>query len=490
MGIPPAALQPATLVQAIDVHADARLLARIPLDHRGPGEPYGGILVMTQRETERVLLEHLQRLGGAVEWETELIRFALDRTGVSAVVRRGGRDETIRVAYLVGCDGARSVVRRLLDIRFEGATYDETFALADVRLDWDRPRDEGAVWFSPAGVLFALPLPEPVRWRLIVSFPPGQTPGPLSLDLFQRLLRERAGDERTTVSNPDWLSEFRVNRRLAARYRDARVLLAGDAAHIHSPVGGQGMNTGIQDAFNLGWKLALAAQGRAASGLLDSYQAERRPVARRVLFGTNAVTRLALADNPLLRAARDLIAPLAIRLPGVAAGAVRQISELAITYRDGPLAGPACDESDTPLLRRQLGAPRPGDRAPDGKAQSVPGDAPATLFERFAHGGFTLLLFPDERPAALADAVAFGQSAATRHSGLLRATTIVRHTPGVVAPDADILLDADGETRRLYGADQPRAWLVRPDGYLAACLAIGDDAALAACLARIVAPAG
>src|SRR5581483_924341 len=289
-------------------------------------------------------------------------------------------------------------------------------------------------------------LPEPGRWRLIVSFAPGQAPGPLSLDLFQRLLRERTDDERTAISDPVWLSEFRVNRRLAARYRDGRAFLAGDAAHIHSPVGGQGMNTGIQDAFNLGWKLALAAHQQAAPGLLDSYQAERRPVARRVLFGTNAVTRLALADKPLLRAARDLIAPLAIRLPGVAGSAVRQISELAISYRDGPLAGPACSEAETPLLRRRPGAPRPGDRAPDGAARTAPGDAPATLFERFAHGGFTLLLFPDgRRAAALTDAVAFGQSAATRYPGLLRATTIARRPSPFVAPDADILIDADGE---------------------------------------------
>ncbi|HEU5434725.1 MAG TPA: FAD-dependent monooxygenase, partial [Thermomicrobiales bacterium] len=181
MGIPQSALQPSVLVRAVTVHAGPRVLARVGLVGQRPGQPYGGILVMSERDTERALLDHLRQLGGAVEWNHELVAFSLDKGGVSAVIRRDGRDETARAAWIVGCDGARSTVRRLLDVRFEGTAYEEAFALADVRLDWDRPRDEGFVWFSPAGVFFTLPLPEPGRWRLIVSFAPGQTPGPLSL---------------------------------------------------------------------------------------------------------------------------------------------------------------------------------------------------------------------------------------------------------------------------------------------------------------------
>ncbi|HET7093081.1 MAG TPA: FAD-dependent monooxygenase, partial [Thermomicrobiales bacterium] len=295
------------------------------------------------------------------------------------------------------------------------------------------------------------------------------------------------------VSDPVWLSEFRVNRRLAARYRDGRALLAGDAAHVHSPVGGQGMNTGIQDAFNLGWKLALAAQSRAAPGLLDSYQAERRPVARRVLFGTNLATRLALARNPAARLARDLLAPLATRLPGFGEAAMSQISEVAISYRDGPLAGPACREDGTKRLPwpPRLGPLAPGDRAPQGVGRAYPTDAPTTLFGRYAWGGFTLVLFPDDRRVAgVADAAAFGQAAATDYAGLLHPTIVVREAPQFAPPDADLLLDADGEIHRLYDATAPRAWLVRPDGYLACCLQLGDAAALAAYLDRIVVPAG
>jgi hypothetical protein len=224
--------------------------------------------------------------------------------------------------------------------------------------------------------------------------------------------------------------------------------------------------------------------------LLDTYQAERRPVARRVLFGTNALTRLAVTRNPTAHALRDLLAPLAIRLPGVRAGAVRQISELGISYRDGPLAGPACASPNDGRWRwPMLGALRPGDRAPDGVARAVADDAPVPLFERFAHGGFTLLLFPGEGHVlrALADATAFGERAAARFSGLLRTTTIVRDAPRFASPDSDLLRDPDGEIHRLYGAVAPRAWLVRPDGYLACCLAVGDAAALDAYLGRIVA---
>ncbi|HEX5498708.1 MAG TPA: hypothetical protein VFX03_05755, partial [Thermomicrobiales bacterium] len=168
-----------------------------------------------------------------------------------------------------------------------------------------------------------------------------------------------------------------------------------------------------------------------------------------------------------------------------------QISEVAISYRDGPLAGPACGEGGAKRLPwpPRLGALEPGDRAPQGVGRAFPTDAPATLFDRYAWGGFTLVLFPDDRRVAgLADAVAFGQTAAATYAGLLRSTIVVRAAPPFVAPGADLLLDADGEIHRLYDAAS-HAWLVRPDGYLACCLQIGDDAALAAYLDRIVAPA-
>ena len=196
--------------------------------------------------------------------------------------------------WLIGCDGARSTVRHALNLEFEGAEYDETFLLADLRIEWERPDDEATIIFAKEVQIGAFPLPEPGRWRLVdASGAVGTDDPPRAVERFQSLLNAN-GFPHARLSEPVWVSSFRIHRRVVDRFRSGNCLVAGDAAHIHSPAGGQGMNTGIQEACNLAWKLGLVHAGvaRDPAGLLDSYGAERRPIALDVLRGTDLATRL------------------------------------------------------------------------------------------------------------------------------------------------------------------------------------------------------
>jgi len=241
-------------------------------------------LLLPQSRTEALLAARLAELGCAIERNVELVNLAQDGSGVTATLRHAdGRSETVTTRYLAGCDGARSAVRQALDIAFEGYTEPQTFLLADVKIDGgDLDHRSIYLWWHNGGTIAMFPFGEEV-WRVFAmrgaDSPKGEEPA--TLDEVQHCV-DHYGPHGLKLRDPSWLSIFRINERLAAHYRVGRCFIAGDAAHIHSPAGGQGMNTGIQDAVNLGWKLAYALKGVGNRELLlESYQAERRPIARR-----------------------------------------------------------------------------------------------------------------------------------------------------------------------------------------------------------------
>lgn len=315
------------------------------------------ILMISQAEIEGSLRRRLGELGGAVEWGREVVHASQGADGVG--VQLTG-ERTARCNWMVGCDGAHSRVRTLAGISFPGVQTKELFLIADVHTDLPRSRDAGSLWLQGARPLAAFPLPGTDLWRLATPAPDGAS-GDLSpqevLNLVTRQLHERNGYSLSTVRGAKWTSTFHIHRRLAQRYRQGRMLVAGDAAHVHSPIGGQGMNTGIGDAENLAWKLALVVHGHADPALLDSYEAERRPIATGVLRSTGALTGVVLGDTKLARMLRDHIFVPSLNLPVVQRLIWERASQLKISYRHGPLAG-------TPGW--PLGAgPRPGDRVPD-----------------------------------------------------------------------------------------------------------------------------
>ncbi|WP_067471068.1 FAD-dependent monooxygenase [Nocardia amamiensis] len=352
-------------------------------------------LFVSQALIEEKLRQRLAGLGVDIEWDRTVTAATQDADGVTVEFTDGTR---LRADWLVGCDGAHSVVRDAAGIEFPGVPVVEQFLLADVHADWDRDRSISAGFYHRDGLLLAIPMrgneDRGDRWRLMADVPPADRH--LSAEdivgRFEEMLPERAGDAGVRIREAVWTSVFRIHRRLAADYRSGRVLLAGDAAHIHSPIGGQGMNTGIGDAENLAWKLALVVGGRADARLLDTYSAERRPLATEVLRATTANTRILVGDGILARFVRDRIFIPLLDSAKVQQKATRTASQLWVTYRKGPLGS-----------RRGPG-PRPGDRIPDRECARL--DGTSTRLYAELQPAWVVLARPDTSADAFAGVVA------------------------------------------------------------------------------------
>lgn len=353
-------------IHQVVVTVDGRELARLRVGMPTPLVRRPGLLV-GQTEIEEALRRRLTELGGHIEWGREITGLDQDGAGVTLQTAVG----PVRSGWVVGADGAHSAVRRCTGIAFPGVPLVERFLLADVDADLGLPRDAVAVWLRGEEMFGAFPLPDGPdpsvrRWRLMAPAPDAGAGDVLAT--LTRLLQAHTGRP-TRIEGVAWTSEFRIHRRLADRYRHGRVLLAGDAAHIHSPFGGQGLNTGIGDAENLAWKLALVVSGRAGAALLDTYGAERRPVAAEVLAATSGLTGAVLGRGTGARLLRDRVLVPLMNRPFVQRLAWEQASQLKVSYRGGPLA----PRSWLPLRR-----PRPGDRVPDASC-CTPGGTATTL---------------------------------------------------------------------------------------------------------------
>ncbi|MFC9759583.1 FAD-dependent monooxygenase [Streptomyces sp. NPDC056921] len=343
-------------IRQVLTHVDGKLMARLKVGQQTKLVTRPGLL-MSQAEVEARLGQRLADLGVEVEWGQELLAADQDADGV-AIRLAGGQ---IHADWLVGCDGAHSQVRKAAGIEFPGVAVIERFLLADVRAELPLPRDAVSVWLRGDQMVGAFPLPGTGLWRLMAPSPAG-TGEDLDADdvlaVLTKVLCDEAGLPAAAVREALWTSNFRIHRRLASAYRRGRILLAGDAAHIHSPFGGQGMNTGLGDAENLAWKLALVATGRAQDALLDTYQAERRPIAQEVLESTSGMTRMIVGQTLLARAVRDRIFVPLMNRPLIQRLIWEKSSQLKVSYRRGPLAGRSLSALPGPGLHA-------GDRVPD-----------------------------------------------------------------------------------------------------------------------------
>ena len=322
---------------------------------------YNFALMIPQSETERLLAAHLETLGVTVEREVELTGFSDDGDHVAARLRHAdGREERVETPYLLGCDGAHSAVRHGLGVAFDGAPQGDDWFLADVRLEGPGapPVDEVAAYQHHDGPFIIFPMPGG-RARVIACVgrtDPGHPRPDPTLEEVQAVVdRRTAGGFR--VVDPNWLSNFHINERKVADYRVGRVFLSGDAAHIHSPFGGQGMNTGMQDAFGLAWRLALVSRGGPAR-LLDSYSAERSAVGDMVLANVTRLTDMATLKNPVAQAARNLAIRVALGFHYVRERMATQASEIEIAYARSPLSrGPHAGDRFAP---EHYAGPPPG----------------------------------------------------------------------------------------------------------------------------------
>lgn len=491
-------------MHANNVYAGDKRLVHVELDELDA--PYPMVLDLPQSDTEQILERLAASRGIEVERRTRLTGLAQDEGGVRATLDGG---EEVRARWLLGCDGAHSTVRHALGIGFEGAPYENVWLAGDVALDSVLPDDEFHVFLSPEGALAVFPLPAPSRARILFDLPDqAAAPGasdptarrppvpPPTIEDVQAAVAKRTGIK-ATVSDPRWLTGFRIHRRIASSYRHGRVFLAGDAAHIHSPIGGQGMNTGIQDAYNLAWKLALVTRAAARPSLLDSYQAERHPIAAATLQGTDVMTQLVTLRHPAARWARDRLAEVLSGVEVVQQRAMRNASQVAIGYRKSPIVA----EHRGSLIAARLGlggpeqpsfaewldfgaAPRPGDRAPDARCE---GDR--RLFDLLRGPRHALLLFDgaDATAAGYRALVSIADRVQGRLGDAVACHIIVPRTsrPAELAWGGSVVLDPEGTMHQRYGAASECLYLIRPDGYVGFRSQPADAAALDAFLSRI-----
>ncbi|WP_206952879.1 FAD-dependent monooxygenase [Trinickia acidisoli] len=504
-------------LRAANLYSNGNRLARLDFDPLQTRYPY--LLCLDQSVTERLLTEHLASLGVQIERGVTLVGLKQDAALVEAqLLHADGRQETCRAAYLIGADGAHSTVRHLLGLSFAGKTFLQTFMLADLQVDSDLSDDEFHLFASSDGLAAVIPMGGG-RHRLIADHPStladpaatlsssqyadapadasheherqdeheheddeqaqtpahpaaaGDDPPAPSLELCRAIVAQRAHHP-LMLSGLAWSAYFRLNSRMVERLWTQRVFLAGDAAHVHSPAGAQGMNTGIQEALNLSWKLARTLAGRESGPLLDTYQLERHPIERDVLRQTAFVTQLAGAERGPLKLLRERVMPVLAAFGPLRDAARLMVSELAIQYRRSPLT-----------LERVLdGGPRAGERAPDALVRVVDGplgQAPGTgrLYDLHDPGFFSLFIL---------EALPGGVDAAVDAKGAKggAATPAVKPDPELdrlisaieaALPDAvriwrvtDASEDATWSLTHAYGRTRPAFYLIRPDGYIGA----------------------
>jgi len=450
-------------LRGASIHGDGRRLVHVQT--AGVESPFGFPLMIPQNETERLLTEFLAQHQILIERQVELVTFDEQLDEVPCQLRHAdGRTETLAVRWLIGCDGAHSTVRHTLGMPFSGSAEPNDWLLADIHIEGALPLDEVSVFWHQTGALVIFPI-TPGRFRVVADLGMAATAerrADPTLNEVQAIVDQR-GPGGLKLSDPVWLAAFRINERKVSDYRRGRVMLAGDAAHIHSPAGGQGMNTGMQDAFNLAWKLALIVQGQANTEvLLDSYSTERSAVGDQVLHGAEIITRVATLRNPVAQYVRNHVASLVSSFGFVQDKIKNALCELSINYRHSPLSTDAWQGSAGELMA--------GDRLPDAALESAANARATTLFgelRSLAHG---LLLFCPVREGA-AELVAIAEQVERAFGGLVHSHVIFPagassvDLAALAAAPCEFWIDR-GKLFDKFGVTAPALVLVRPDGYL------------------------
>jgi 2-polyprenyl-6-methoxyphenol hydroxylase-like FAD-dependent oxidoreductase len=441
LGIAERALELGRRGVGANMWVEGKLRVRIPFGDIGRSvSPFPFVLMLGQDDNERIMGEHLRNWGMDVQWNTELVDLEQEPRRVVATLKLpSGSTRKVTAAYVAGCDGGRSAVRELNGVTFPGAPYEHVFFVADTEATGPMVAEELNVYLWRDGFHLFFPMRGTDRWRVIGILPPNlRNRDDLAFDeVIPAVVREAGAD--LSFKSCSWFSTYRIHHRCAEHFRDRRCFLLGDAAHVHSPMGGQGMNTGLQDAYNLAWKLALVVADRADPALLHSYEAERLPVARRLLGTTDRAFRFVVSDNWISGLFRTRI------LPNLAAFAMtrerarklafRTLSQTGIHYRGGPL-------SQT-LAGLPGDAPRAGDRFPWMRLRFASIDPMEDMFARLDDTRFNLLVFgPATIPAELAG---------------LRDLLRVHQVPNDPVNDAELAR---------VRVPSPSFYLLRPDGHV------------------------
>jgi 2-polyprenyl-6-methoxyphenol hydroxylase-like FAD-dependent oxidoreductase len=457
MGIADEMLATGVKAIAMQMHTGDRDLFRVPFSEVDSAFPF--TLTTAQTETERVLTEHLQSLGVTVERGVELIELTQDDHGVHLTLQKGGSTERATASWVIGADGAHSATRKLVGTKLAGSFAGERFLLGDVDAEHSLNCDDMHTFFSPEGPVVVLAMREG-RMRFLAEL--HDAPGtPLNLnptqDELQAILDRRIGGIRVLHSH--WLTSFEIRHARVPAYRWGRVFLAGDAAHIHSPAGGQGMNTGMQDAFNLSWKLSAVIKGNAGDALLNSYEAERAPIADGVLKFTDRLTKAGTLSG-VPRRVRDVVVQLLSRIPAVRKTMAATVEEVNVGYPRSPIA------VGRPLKHAKVAA-----------GQHFPHVADEVVQKQLrAAGGVQT---PDHIVLTVAD----GQVAPAAGDGQAQVLVTSEETP--VAGYSAVVADPKGVLGQRLGLKSGGRVAIRPDGYIGAIAALDDTTTIADYFAKI-----
>jgi 2-polyprenyl-6-methoxyphenol hydroxylase-like FAD-dependent oxidoreductase len=439
VGMADALVEGGVKVPGANFWVEGKKVARFSLERMGEGvTPYPFALIFPQDEHERMLVERLDGLGVQVERRTSLVGFDHEREKVWATLHRDdGRQETCGVTYLAGCDGARSTVRETLGTGFPGGTYQDIFFVADVEASGPATNGEINVDLGRSDFLAVFPLKGTGRVRLVgtvIEQPDGDREKVTFDDVRDRVINHL----KFTIDKVNWFSTYHVHHRVAAKFREGRVFLLGDAAHVHSPVGGQGMNTGIGDAVNLAWKLAAVLHADAPATLLETYEPERIGFARRLVATTDRAFAVVTDKGPIAWRVRTrlipLVAPLVFRLPAVRRFLFRTVSQTGVNYRHSALS------------EGSSGAIRGGDRLP--WARTGPDK---DNFDSLTHLAWQVQIYGEPQPGLRETCAELGLSLQVlqwqpeiRRSGLTRGALYLVRPDGYIA-----LADRDGDPARL-----------------------------------------
>jgi len=427
-----------------NIWADGQRRARVGLSDAGDKvTPYPFLLVLGQDDNERIMGDHLRELGSSVHWSMELVSLTQQADSVTAAVKLpDGSHRNIVAAWVAGCDGARSAVRESSGILFAGAPYEHVFFVADTEMTGSMVPDEVNVYLFRDGFHLLFPMRGKDHWRIAGILPQAlRDKAGLKFETVIPSLRNEAGAG-LSIKSCTWFSTYRIHHRSAVRFRDRRCFLLGDAAHIHSPVGAQGMNTGLQDAYNLAWKLALVVKNQAKPALLDSYEQERIPVARALLNGTDRAFRLVVSDNWFAGLLRTKIlariAAFVVNRKAVQRMAFRTISQTGIRYPNSFLSRSSDGLPHT--------APQAGARFPWLRLKFAGNGPVEDLFQKLSDTHFHLIVIG--QPPVPEGALGFGD--------LLRIHAI----PGDPVNEEELAR---------VQIPQPSFYLIRPDGHIGLC---------------------
>jgi 2-polyprenyl-6-methoxyphenol hydroxylase-like FAD-dependent oxidoreductase len=452
----------------MDFHRHDRTLFSLSFDTLAQETRYPFYLILPQSETEALLCDWLARHGVSVQWSTELRELSVDATGPTVELETADGAVRKRHDYVVGCDGAGSRVRAALDIGFDGITYDAQFMLSEVRITEDALRTDAThVYLADNTVVAAIPMPSGA-YRIVGPNSAGaqaQGAGAIQFSEFRQFLSSNGLFPALTMHSPSRVMAYRMHKRVANRFHEGRVFLAGDAAHIHSPAGGQGMNTGMQDAINLAWKLAAVVKHEAPPAVFETYERERREIATRVAGNTDKAMSIVTSKSPWTRLALRWLAPALLRWY-VPRRLMRGLSQLDIDY--APNAG----QDAAPAIRSGFRLPWFNLRHRLDTYDLLPGT------------GWTLLLAaePHELDPLLAPGGPLETLQRLSSQGLrvavIQSNRYFRRGDALPPPWLQILPD-EGHALATLSANGARAVLVRPDAYV---LATSRDLGLQDCL--------